>query len=167
MPLVAAGGIVDGASMAAALSRGAEAVWCGTRFLASHEADAHEGYQARLVQAGHGCTTISTVFGPEWPGQPLRALVNDAVRTSEGRIDAALAEANGLFIGTTMLGGVAVPVPRYSALLPTRAFNGDLEWSCLTAGECAAMIKSIEPASAIIDQMMEEARRASPCTAAG
>lgn len=49
MPLVAAGGIVDGASMAAALMRGADAVWCGTRFLASREADAHEDYKARWL----------------------------------------------------------------------------------------------------------------------
>lgn len=166
MPLVAAGGIVDGATMAAALSRGAEAVWCGTRFLASCEADAHEGYQARLVQAGHGCTTITTVFGPEWPGQPLRALVNEAVRASEGRIAAALDEAIGHVIGTTVLGGATVPVPRYSALLPTRAFDADLEWSCLTAGECAAVIKSIEPVRAIIDRMMDGASQAAPRKAA-
>ena len=160
MPLVAAGGIVDGAGMAAALSRGADGVWCGTRFLASCEADANEGYKARLVQAGHGCTTITTVFGPEWPGQPLRALVNEAVRASEGRIEAALEAAIGQVIGKTVLGGATVPVPRYSALLPTRAFEADLEWSCLTAGECAAVITSIEPARAIINRMIDEARHA-------
>ena len=38
LPLLAAGGIVDGATMAAALVLGADAVWCGSRFLASEEA---------------------------------------------------------------------------------------------------------------------------------
>jgi len=160
LPLVAAGGIIDGATMAAALSRGADAVWCGTRFLASREADAHEGYKARVVQAGKDCTALTTVFGPEWPGQPIRALVNEAVRTSDGRVEAALAEAAGQIIGTTILGGQTMPVPRYSAILPTRAFDADLEWACLTAGECAADISSVEPARAIIDRMMDEARRA-------
>ena len=160
LPLIAAGGISDGATMAAALSRGADAVWCGTRFLASCEADAHEGYKARVVGAEKDCTAITTVFGPEWPGQPIRALVNEAVRVSEGRVDAALAEAAGQLIGTTILGGQTMPVPRYSAILPTRAFNADLEWACLTAGECAADIRSVEPARAIIDRMMDEARRA-------
>ena len=159
LPLIAAGGIADGEAMAAALSRGAEAVWCGTRFLASHEADAHPGYKARVVAAGQGGTALTTVFGPEWPGQPLRALVNEAVRVSRGRVDAALEEAVGQIIGTTILGGETVPVPRYSALLPTRAFNADLEWACLTAGECAAGITSIEPARAIIENMMAEASR--------
>ncbi|MBV9509475.1 MAG: hypothetical protein JO303_04250 [Caulobacteraceae bacterium] len=59
-----------------------------------------------------------------------------------------------------MLGGESVPVPRYSALLPTRAFNADLEWACLTAGECAANIETLEPASAIIDAMIAEATNA-------
>ncbi len=156
-PLIAAGGVMDGASMAAALSRGADAVWCGTRFLASREADAHEGYKAHVVGAKADCTALTTVFGPEWPGQPIRALVNEAVRVSEGRVDAALAEAAGDLIGTTVLDGQTMPVPRYSAILPTRAFDADLEWACLTAGECAADITSVEPARAIIDRMMQEA----------
>ncbi len=160
LPLIAAGGIIDGATMAAALSRGADAVWCGTRFLASREADAHEGYKARVVDAEKDCTALTTVFGPEWPGQPIRALVNEAVRASEGRVEAALAEAVGQLIGTTVLGGQTMPVPRYSAILPTRAFDADIEWACLTAGECAAGITSVEPARAIVERMMDEAARA-------
>ncbi|HSM97328.1 MAG TPA: nitronate monooxygenase [Rhizomicrobium sp.] len=157
LPLIAAGGISDGIAMAAALLRGADAVLCGTRFLASWEADAHSDYKNRVVNAQAGGTAMTSVFGPEWPGQPLRALVNEAVRASAGREEAALADAKGQLIGTTEIGGVTVPVPRYSALLPTRAFDADLEWACLTAGECSANIKSVEPVSAIIAGMMKEA----------
>ena len=157
LPLIAAGGIADGASMASALLRGADAVWCGTRFLASSEADAHDDYKSRVVKAQAGDTAMTTVFGPEWPGQSLRALINQAVRHSEGRVDAALEEARGQMIGTTVLGGETVPVPRYSAILPTRAFNADLEWACLTAGECSANVKTVEPARVIIARMMKEA----------
>jgi NAD(P)H-dependent flavin oxidoreductase YrpB (nitropropane dioxygenase family) len=42
MSLLAAGGIVEGRTMAAALVLGADAVWCGSRFLASQEAEAHD-----------------------------------------------------------------------------------------------------------------------------
>jgi NAD(P)H-dependent flavin oxidoreductase YrpB (nitropropane dioxygenase family) len=160
LPLIAAGGISDGASMAAALLRGVEAVWCGTRFLASKEADAHEGYKQRVLKAKAGGTVITTVFGPEWPRQPLRVLINEAVRTSAGREDEALAEAQGEMIGTTVLGGQPMPVPRYSAILPTRAFDADLEWACLTAGETAANIQSIESAADIIKNMTAEAEAA-------
>lgn len=157
LPLIAAGGIADGAGLASALLRGADAVWCGTRFLASSEADAHEGYKDRVVKAQAGGTAMTKVFGPEWPNQPMRALINQAVRVSEGRTDAALHEAQGRTIGTTVLGGETVPVPCYSAILPTRSFNADLEWACLTAGECSATIKAVEPARAIIAAMTKEA----------
>ena len=154
VPLIAAGGIADGAAMASALLQGAEAVWCGTRFLASREADAHDGYKDRVVRAKAGDTAMTTIFGPEWPDQPMRVLINKAVRTPEGRLDAA---NRGATIGTTVLGGQTIPVPCYSAILPTRAFDADLEWACLTAGECSATIKSVEPASHIIRTMTRQA----------
>jgi NAD(P)H-dependent flavin oxidoreductase YrpB (nitropropane dioxygenase family) len=158
MPLIAAGGIVDGASMAAALSMGAEAVWVGTRFLASMEADAHPGYKQRVVDAGPGSTVLTTVFGPEWPGQSLRALRNAATDRAVGREEEALRESAGDVIGKVMLGGQEIPVPRYSAILPVRSFEADLEWSCLTAGESAARINDILPAAEIIQRMTWEAR---------
>jgi NAD(P)H-dependent flavin oxidoreductase YrpB (nitropropane dioxygenase family) len=160
IPLIAAGGISDGASMVAALLRGADAVLCGTRFLASKEADAHDDYKQRVLMAKAGGTAITTVFGPEWPGQPLRALRNEAIRISAGRELEALAEAQGQTIGTTVIGGQSMSVPRYSAILPTRNFDADLEWACLTAGESAANIRSIESASDIIKTMMKEAKAA-------
>lgn len=157
MSLIAAGGIVDGASLVAALGMGAEAGWCGTRFLASTEANAHFGYQQRVVDAGPGDTVLSTVFGPEWPGQGLRVLRNAATRHSAGRETEALREAEGDIIGSVDLGGTVMPVPRYSAILPVRTFEADLEWSCLTAGESAARIDRVQPAGQIIADMTGEA----------
>lgn len=157
VPMIAAGGIFDGASMAAALCLGAEAVWCGTRFLASSEADAHTAYKQAVVDAGAGGTEITRVFGPEWPGQEMRALVNKAVVTARGREAAALAESQGQVIGSVELGGATLPVPRYSAILPTPEFKADLEWACLTAGECAADIHSVEPAGDIVRRMTTDA----------
>jgi NAD(P)H-dependent flavin oxidoreductase YrpB (nitropropane dioxygenase family) len=159
VPMIAAGGIFDGASMAAALCLGAEAVWCGTRFLASTEASAHDGYKQAVVGAGAGGTAITTVFGPEWPGQQMRALINKAVTTARGREAAALAESEGQMIGSVELGGNTLPVPRYSAILPTPEFKADLDWACLTAGECAADIHSIEPAGDIVRRMSIDASR--------
>lgn len=159
VPMIAAGGIFDGASMAAALCLGAEAVWCGTRFLASSEANAHKAYKQAVVGAGAGGTEITSVFGPEWPGQQMRVLVNKAVVTARGREAAALAESQGDMIGSVELGGMTVPVPRYSAILPTPEFEADIDWSCLTAGECAADIHSIEPAGDIVRRMTVDASR--------
>lgn len=157
LDLIAAGGIIDGASMAAALCMGAEAVWCGTRFLASVEANAHPGFKQAVIDAGPGATEITTVFGPEWPGQELRALKNKAVDTARGRVTEALRAAEGEMIGKVTLGGQVMPVPRYSAILPTPEFEADLEWACLTAGECASEIQSILPAAHIVRSMSDDA----------
>lgn len=51
IPVVAAGGIGDGRAIAAALSLGAECVQMGTRFIATHEASAHDNFKQVLVQA--------------------------------------------------------------------------------------------------------------------
>ncbi|HVN02714.1 MAG TPA: nitronate monooxygenase family protein [Caulobacteraceae bacterium] len=160
LPLLAAGGIVDGATMAAALVLGADAVWCGSRFLASQEAEAHDAYKARVLAADVGDTAILSIYGPEWPGQPMRAIVNDGARAALGREAEAVAEADGQPNGSTMLNGVRIPTPRYSAILPTRGFDGDIEQACLTAGQGAGNIEAILPAAEIVRRMTNEARAA-------
>ncbi len=140
LPLLAAGGIVDGATMAAALVLGADAVWCGTRFLAAQEAEAHDSYKEHVLSADVGDTAILSIYGPEWPGQPMRAIVNDGARVALGREAEAIGDTKGQIIGSTVLNGQTIPVPRYSAILPTGGFNGDIEQACLTAGESAGNI---------------------------
>jgi NAD(P)H-dependent flavin oxidoreductase YrpB (nitropropane dioxygenase family) len=66
LPLLAVGGIVDDATMAAALVLGADAdaVWCDSRFLASQEAEAHDAYKDRVLSADVGDTAILSIYGP-------------------------------------------------------------------------------------------------------
>ena len=160
LPLLAAGGIVDGKTMAAALVLGADAVWCGSRFLASQEADAHEAYKDRVLCADVGDTAILSIYGPEWPDQTMRAIVNDGARVALGREGEAIADAKGQIAGSTVLNGQTIPVPRYSAILPTRDFDGDIEQVCLTAGQSAGNIHEILPAGEIVRRMTGEAKAA-------
>ncbi|KAI1333225.1 2-nitropropane dioxygenase [Xylariaceae sp. FL0255] len=67
--LVAAGGINDGRSLAAALMLGAEAVWIGTRFVAARESGASDYAKRVIVEAGFEDVVKSVV----WTGRPLRA----------------------------------------------------------------------------------------------
>jgi len=160
VPLLAAGGIVDGATMAAALVLGADAVWCGSRFLASKEAEAHQTYKDRVLSADVGDTAIFSIYGPEWPLQAMRAIVNDGARAALGREADAMKEAEGQVIGSTILNGQKIDVPRYSAILPTRDFDGDTEQACLTAGQSVGNIDEILPAGEIVRQMTGEAKAA-------
>jgi len=59
IPVIAAGGIVDGRGMLAALSLGAEGVQIGTRFAATSESSAHENYKQEIVKAGDQDTTLA------------------------------------------------------------------------------------------------------------
>lgn len=156
LPVIAAGGIHDGATMAAALALGAEAVWCGTRFLASEEADAHRGYKARVITAGVGDTLRTTLFGPEWRDAPVRVIANAATREWAGRENEALERCAGETVATLHTPAGPVPLPRFSAYLPTTAVDGDLDQLCLTAGECSGNITDVLPAAHIVEAMTRD-----------
>lgn len=149
-----AGGVVDGATMAAALMLGADAVWCGTRFLASREASAHSGYKAAVLAADVGDTAITRIYGPEWPDQPVRAIVNPGLERVRQGGQVAIDDVP---MGHATVGGARVPLPRYSAILPTPDFEGNLDFACLTAGQGAGNIDAIVGAADIVAALMREA----------
>ena len=62
VPVVAAGGIVDGRGLAAALSLGADGVWVGTRFIATPEAWGTPGYKERLLEMHEDDTVVTRAF---------------------------------------------------------------------------------------------------------
>jgi enoyl-[acyl-carrier protein] reductase II len=80
IPVNAAGGIADGRTVAAALALGAEAVWVGTRLVASFEANAHSEYKDRVVAASVENTARHLIFGPKFPDASTRGLRNRIVR---------------------------------------------------------------------------------------
>lgn len=76
VPIIAAGGIVDGRGMAAAQILGAVGVQIGTAFLACLENDAPLAYQTLLREGSEITTTLSRVF----TGRPARVLRNRLTR---------------------------------------------------------------------------------------
>merc|ERR1740127_54018 len=68
VPVIAAGGIFDGRGLAMALSLGADAVWVGTRFVASVEGGAPAGHKNAVVKASAHDTHRCEAF----TGRPLR-----------------------------------------------------------------------------------------------
>lgn len=76
-PLLSAGGIVDAADVRTRLEGGADAVVCGTRFLASSESAAHPEYKRRLLESSE--TILTELFGAGWPA-PHRVVPNEATR---------------------------------------------------------------------------------------
>lgn len=83
LPVVTAGGIMDGAGIAAALDLGAAAAQLGTAFIACRESSADEAYRAALMSPAACYTTLTSLIS----GRPARALAN--------RFTALAAEAAG------------------------------------------------------------------------
>jgi enoyl-[acyl-carrier protein] reductase II len=160
VPVVAAGGIADGRGVAAALALGAEGVWVGTRLLASKEAFAHDEYKRRVVAARGRDIVRTNIFGAEWPDAPMRVLRNRVVGEWAGKDARTPPQPDPPeYIGTTVLGGRAYRMPKFSALLPTPETEGDFDEMCLAAGESAALVHEIKPAGEIVREMMAEAER--------
>jgi NAD(P)H-dependent flavin oxidoreductase YrpB (nitropropane dioxygenase family) len=160
LPVVAAGGIADGRGVAAALALGAEAVWVGTRMVATQEANVHDEYKRRIVTATETDTIVTTLFGPEWPDAPARVLRNRIVNEWAGREKEIVHTTNpSQSIERTLLGAEEYIMPKFSAFLPTPETTGDFEEMMMVAGECSGLVKEIRPAGEIVHEMMEEARR--------
>lgn len=79
VPVIAAGGIMTGGAMVAALALGAQGVQLGTRFLRTTESGANAGYRQRIAAAVDTDTEIITAFS----GRPARGLRNRALELLE------------------------------------------------------------------------------------
>jgi NAD(P)H-dependent flavin oxidoreductase YrpB (nitropropane dioxygenase family) len=163
--LIAAGGIGNGPSAAAALAAGADAVCVGTRLIASEESEAHAEYKSRLIAAQPEDTVVTELFGPEWPGAPMRVLANRAVRRAKAPSKDPRPTLE--HIGETQVFGSRYLMPLHSAILPSRHTSGDFDEMCFAAGESVGFVTQVEPAAAIVREIMNGATRALGATCSG
>jgi nitronate monooxygenase len=92
VPVLAAGGIGSGRTMAAVLSAGASGVTVGTMFVAAEESPAHPEYVRALMESGPEDTRVTETWSYGWPNEPhrvLRASI-EAARSFKGDIVARL-----------------------------------------------------------------------------
>lgn len=160
LPVVASGGIADGRGLAAALALGAQAVSIGTRFVASEEAFVPPAYKEAIV-AGTATDTVyaESLFDVWWPNAPHRVLRNAAVRDWEaaGRPPSGRRPGEGSIIGTRTRAGKTVEIQRYTSIMPTPEFSGDLESVPFWAGQSCSLVREIKPAAQIVRDMVREA----------
>lgn len=107
VPIVAAGGIVDGASMAAAFALGAEGVQLGTRMVASAESPIHDNWKQAIIAA----TETDTVLLNDRHSPALRALKTDrslGLRWSEDNVFGQFGDPEALYFGGDLNGALAL-----------------------------------------------------------
>jgi len=80
VPVVAAGGIFDGRGVAASFALGADGVWMGTRFVATHEAFTVKEFKQRMLEVD---SDEGTVISKVYTGKTCRVLANDFTREWE------------------------------------------------------------------------------------
>jgi enoyl-[acyl-carrier protein] reductase II len=133
VPVIAAGGIVDGASMVAAFALGAQGVQLGTRMVSAAESPVHHNWKQAILDAKETDTVFLNRHGP---GPALRALRTEKTTRLEvgpdGDIRAEFARALDLY------------------------FGGDMESSIALSGQVAGRIDAIKPVAQIIDEIMSE-----------
>ena len=133
VPVVAAGGITDGRSMAAAFALGAEAVLMGTRILSASESPVHHNWKDAIVSAD---STDTVFLNRSGPGPALRALRTE--RTTRLQKE-GVENIFGEFAGTQDV-----------------YFGGNLEAGIALTGQVAGRITEVKPVKQIFDDTLKE-----------
>jgi NAD(P)H-dependent flavin oxidoreductase YrpB (nitropropane dioxygenase family) len=150
VPVVAAGGIATARGLAAVLACGSGAARMGTRFVATLESGAHPTYVKALLAASAADTCLTEAFSVPWPDAPHRVL-RSAIAAAE-----ALTED---VIGEERHAGQVLPVQRFSVLPPTLTTTGRVDAMALYAGESVTHVTSVQPAAALVSELVAGAER--------
>jgi NAD(P)H-dependent flavin oxidoreductase YrpB (nitropropane dioxygenase family) len=159
VPVVAAGGVVDGRGLAAALALGASGALMGTRFLASDEINIHPEYQRRIVESDGETVYAEDLFDVAWPSAPHRVLRNRVVTEWEraGRPPLGARDREDAVIGRTMVGDRVAEIRRFTSFTATPAFDGDMEEVSLWAGASVGRVRDVLPVARIVRETVGEA----------
>jgi nitronate monooxygenase len=169
LPVLASGGVGDGAGLARALTLGAQGVSLGTRFVASDEAWIHPAHKLRVVESTAEDTILNELYDVWWPGAPHRTLRN---RTSDdwdaaGRPPPGERPGEGTSIGTRgSPAGEVQDWPRYAVGMVPPDFEGDTEYVPMLTGESCSVVNDIKPAARIVSDLVRDADAALAQTAA-
>ena len=131
LPIIAAGGIVDGAGMAAVLAAGAEGIQMGTRFVSSAESPVHNNFKNKIIDSGiDGTLVLNKSSKPV-----IRALKSNLTMDidQKGEMDmSAMMNIKKLY------------------------FDGDMEAAPALSGQSTGLIDEIKPVKKIIDEIIND-----------
>lgn len=147
VPVIAAGGICDGATLAAALALGAEGVQMGTRFIATRESDFHPTWKRGILDRDERKTLVARgFFGP------MRFLRNPQ---SEAIVEATLKDIGGFYLGK--------PIDSTREILELekegfeKLLEGDGNRALMLAGEVSGRIGDMPSVSELIETVVRDA----------
>lgn len=131
LPLIAAGGIVDGAGMAAVFAAGAEGIQMGTRFVSSAESPVHNNFKNKIIDSGIDGTLI------------LNKSSKPVIRALKSNLTMDI-DQKGEMDMTAMMN------------IKNLYFDGDMEAAPALSGQSIGLIDEIKPVKEIIDEIIDE-----------
>ena len=138
IPVIAAGGIATGRQMLAAMVLGAEGVQIGSRFVASPEASSHQHFKDIIITAQEGDTMLSLK-----QLTPVRLLKNKFFT----EVQAAEQQAATIEDLQNLLG---------RGRAKRGMFEGNIDEGELEIGQASALIKKIQPAAEIVNEIWKD-----------
>lgn len=150
VPVLAAGGITDGADVATVLALGAQGAVLGTALIATTESFAHDHHKQRLVAASADDTVLTEAFQINWPpGARVRVLASAVTRGERG----------DPFAGTRTVIGEEDrrPIYLFSTDSPLRCMRGEFEAMALYAGQGVGRVTAIVGAAQRLRAIADEA----------
>ena len=137
IPVIAAGGIADGRSLAAAFALGAVGVQIGTVLLASKECPIHQAYKDAVLKTKDNGTIVTGRIA----GTPVRIIKNSMAREY---VKMEKAGADKMDLEKFTLGSLRRAVK-----------DGDTKSGSLMAGQVAGLVNEVRPIKAILEDMYE------------
>lgn len=155
IPIFVAGGIATGKMIGHYLSIGAAGCQLGTRFVVAEECIAHDNYKQILIKAKSRDAVITAQFDPILPVIPVRAIVNEGTKQYNELQLKFLQEVRG---GKIEVRDAQLKLEEFwLGSLKRAVINGDIEKGSLMAGQSVGIIKSIQPAGEIMDELVTAA----------
>jgi NAD(P)H-dependent flavin oxidoreductase YrpB (nitropropane dioxygenase family) len=143
IPVLAAGGLVDGAGLAAALALGADGILLGTRFLATDEGPVEGSYKEAIVASNGDDTIVTTVAdtlsGRDWPGAWARVRRTRFIQEWQGREPELRRRRDAVWE------------------VLEAAEKSDPDYGVMWFGQSAGLIDAILPAGEVVKQVVAEA----------
>ena len=131
IPIIAAGGLVDGSGMAAVFAAGAEGIQMGTRFVSSKESPVHVNFKNKIIDSGiDGTMVLNKKSKPV-----IRALKTELTNNINEK---------GVMDMTAMMN------------IKDLYFGGDMEAAPALSGQSSGLINEIKSVKQIIDEIIDE-----------
>ena len=131
IPIIAAGGLVDGSGMAAVFAAGAEGIQMGTRFVSSKESPVHVNFKNKIIDSGiNGTMVLNKKSKPV-----IRALKTELTNSIDEK---------GVMDMSAMMN------------IKDLYFGGDMEAAPALSGQSSGLINEIKPVKQIIDEIIDE-----------